>query len=274
MNALQRRLHRHGWAVVDLLGDRAVARARSIVEQIGLEPDHGFYASPAHDWGEAARATHDALRHAVTSSASRLLPAHRIFLAGVTSKGSRSATTVPLHQDWTYTDERKERAIFLWCPLVDVDQQTGSLSLVTGSHRWSDGIRPSRSHEAAGSIQELLRPLSIATRLRAGQAIAFDPATIHGSGPNTSDQLRPALTLALVPSEARLVHFHELPDGSLRGYCVDDDFYTTNEYGREPEDAPGFPVYRSCVSESELRLAALAQQTRAGRRRLMDSPQG
>lgn len=265
---LSRRVRRDGWTVVDLLDERTVALAHGIVERIQLEPDHGFYASPAHDWGEAATTTSGALEQVVAEPAARLLPAHSVFLAGVTSKGANSSTTVPLHQDWTYTDERRERVVFLWCPLVDVDERTGSLSLIPGSHRWSDGIRPSRLHEAAGSIQQALQPLAVSTRVRAGQAIAFDPATLHGSGPNHSDRLRPAITLALAPSGAQLVHFHESADGEVRGFCVDRDFFTAHEYGAPPTGAAEFPVYGPVVSEAELRRRATAQgRPRTGWRR-------
>lgn len=241
--------------------------ARRVVDEICLDPHHGFYASPAHDWGESASATGDELTQVVAGPAARILPAHDLFLAGVTSKGASSTTTVPLHQDWTYTDERRERVVFLWCPLVDVEERTGSLSVIPGSHRWSDGIRPSRLHEAAGSIQALLQPLAVSTRLRAGQAIAFDPAVLHGSGPNHSDRLRPAITMALAPADAQLVHFHQAADGEVRGFCVDRDFFTAHEYGAPPTGAAEFPVYGPVVSEAELRRRATRRRHRTGWRR-------
>src|SRR6185436_576497 len=100
---------------------------------------------------------------------------------------------------WTYTDERRARPVFFWCPLVDAGPENGGLAVVPGSHRWLTGIRPSRSVEATEAVRDEIAALAVDLTLRAGQAVAFDPALLHGSGPNPTDEPRPAFTVAVVP---------------------------------------------------------------------------
>ena len=95
--------------------------------------------------------------------------------------------------------------------------------------------------------------------------IAFDPATLHGSGPNHSGSSRPAITLAFAPAGAQLVHFHEAPDGHVRGFHVDRRFFTAHEYGALPTGAAEFPVYTSVVTEAQLHRAAAARTRTATR---------
>jgi ectoine hydroxylase-related dioxygenase (phytanoyl-CoA dioxygenase family) len=163
-----------GWVVVDLLEPAELAQVGERIERLGLPEDHGFYASPAMAWGTVATSVSDAIRSIVEPAVARHLPHVRTFLAGVTSKGAGSPTPIPYHQDWTYCDERRWRATFFWCPLVDVDDGSGCLRVVPGSHRWSDGIRPSREREASQDLQGALERASIPVPLAAGQAIAFD----------------------------------------------------------------------------------------------------
>ena len=256
---------RSGWTVVDLLDSAEVRTATEVWHGLGLESEHEFFATPAMAWGDAAQAVDRKLRELISPAAKRVLPNFRAFFGATTSKGARSTTVIPFHQDWTYTDERTTRAVFLWCPLVDVDGDNGALRVVPGSHQWSEAIRPSRITEASTGFQDELKAVSQLIPLRAGQALAFDPATFHGSGPNLTDSQRPALTLAFVEDGAQLVHFHERAHGELEGFQVDDAFFTQNPYRTRPCGYPAFKPDRRATTADDLRSALNAHV--AARRR-------
>lgn len=243
---------RDGFAVVDLLDDAGVARALEVVAGAALAPDHDFYASPALSWGPVAAAIDQQLKDIAAPTTRRLLPDHRAFLAGITSKGASSTRTIKFHQDWTYTDERRWRVVFLWCPLVDVDATNAALCVVPGSHRWSDHIRPSREQEATEHFQERLAERAVCIPLRAGQALAFDPAALHGSGTNHTDRPRPAFTMAYAPVDAPLVHFHLDPTGDLTGYAVDAAFFTEHPYRTRPSGYPAVTPHAPALTEATL----------------------
>jgi hypothetical protein len=248
-----------GWAVVDLLDADAVQDALALVEAADLDPQHGFFASPAMAWGPVARDLDQRIKALVAPPAEALLPGRRPFMAAITSKGAGSADAIPFHQDWTYTDERRSRVCFLWCPLVDVDEGNGGLRVVPGSHRWSTRLRPSRAREASLALEEDLAARSVPVPLRAGQALAFDPATFHGSGPNRSDRPRPALTVAFVEAAEPLLHFHQGPDDLLEGFVVDDRFFTENAYRTRPDGYPVVPPHAPVLTEDDL-VAAMENE--------------
>ncbi|HWJ64783.1 MAG TPA: phytanoyl-CoA dioxygenase family protein [Acidimicrobiales bacterium] len=225
-----------GYAVIDgALSRRSVRRIASMLRRFDVPDDHGFFASPVHAHGDVAAGFDRDVKRLAQRRWRRVVPGHRPFMVAVTSKGARSTTPIKYHQDWTYTDEREHRPVFLWCPLVDVGEDTGALRVVPGSHRWTSAIRPSRHIEVTEAFQDELDRRSVPVPLRAGQALAFDPALCHGSKANQGDSRRPAITVAFAPTGAQLVHFHLDGDGLLSGYEVDDAFFTTNPYGTAPE---------------------------------------
>ncbi len=243
---------RDGWTVVDLRDEAASAAALRVIDEVGLEPDHPFFASPAMSWGAVAGAVDRDLKAIVKPASDQLLPGHRAFMAGITSKGARSTMPIPFHQDWTYTDERVHRVVFLWTALVDTEPANGGLWAVSGSHRWSTNIRPSRDGEATHHLQDEFAARAEPVRMRAGQAVVFDPAVVHGSGPNTTDQLRPAFTMAFVPDGVPLLHFHEHPDGRLEGLEVDDAFFTQNPYRSRPVGYPPAEPFARALTDRDL----------------------
>lgn len=254
-NGLARTVAADGWAVIDLLDPAAIVGVRGIIDAVDLDRAHGFYASPAASWGALARSIDRELKDTVAPHAARVLPGMQPFLAGITSKGARSDSVISFHQDWTYTDERSWRVVFLWCPLVDVSERNGALRVVPGSHRWSADIRPSRSVEVTEGLQQQLLERSTCVNLRAGQALAFDPATLHGSGPNETDEVRPAFTMAFTDPAAQLLHFHLGEDGRLEGFVVDEAFFTEHPYRTRPTRYVSCPPHASALTEATLRAA-------------------
>lgn len=252
----------HGWTTTDLLDPRRLDMARRLVDEVELDPEHPFFASPAQAWGSVARQLSLRLADLVEPVVRELLPEHRVFLAGLTTKGARRGACIPYHQDWTYTDERRSRVVFLWCPLVDTDPGNGGLAVVPGSHRWSANIRPSRAAEPAEQFQAELHARSVPVTLAAGTAVAFDPGVFHGSAPNESSDPRPAFTVALVPRGEGLVHFHQADGGPLEGYCVDDEFFTINPYRSRPEGYARCEPWAPALEVEDLRSALFAGSVR------------
>ena len=248
---VQRSLRRDGFAVVDLLGPAQVEACQRAVDDLAVEPDHGFFVTVYDVWGAVARDFDQRLRQVVAPGVARVLPGFEPFLVAATTKGARSPQPVKFHQDWTYTDERTTPTVFAWCPLVDVDEARGCLHVVPGSHRWSDGLRPSRTLEPTEHLQTEFAEHGQAVPLRAGQAVLFYPSTVHGSGPNPSGQHRPAVTIASAPTGSTFVHFHLADDGTVTGYDVDDSFFTTNPYGTAPAGRPRVEPWAPVVAEAD-----------------------
>jgi len=252
-----------GYTIVELAGADERRALEGLIDRFATDPHHGFFASPYHANGPEARRFDLAAREVLGNRLTELLPDHVPFLAGVTSKGGRDGAAVRFHHDWTYTDERRARVVFFWCPLTDVGPENGGLAVVPGSHRWLSGIRPSRTLEATEELQTEIAALAVDLRLRAGQAIAFDPACLHGSGPNPTPSPRPAFTIAVAPRDEPLLHFHLDEAGHLSGAVVDDAYFTLHPYRAAPVGRPPYPPWTAEVTEADVR-DALARAGAAG----------
>lgn len=257
-----------GFTTHRLIGEPALGALRAIVSSLEVEAMGRFVASPAHVWGERAAALQrECLPHLVDALDSAV-PGHRPFLVAATVKGPGGGP-VEFHQDWTYTDERVARPVFLWIPLVDVDERNGVLGAVAGSHLCApETIRPSRGVHAPQFAPE--RMAAFAARatwqpLRAGEAMVFDPATLHASGPNRTDEFRPAITVALVPEGVDLVHFCQDEAGALTGFGVEDAFFVDNDYGTPPDRTPDLEPWWRAITDADFdRLVAAPPTVASG----------
>jgi len=115
---------------------------------------------------------------------------------------------------------------------------------VPGSHRAIHGLRGSGDFPSPveGIEAELLARHAVPVPLTAGEALVYDAALVHGSGPNRSGRPRPVAAVAVAPATAPLVHFHREGDGPVEGYAIDADYYTAQDFGTRPHGyAPYVP---------------------------------
>jgi len=148
---------------------------------------------------------------------------------------------VPLHQDWSFVDETEFYSIAVWCPLIDVNSDNGSLFVVPRTHRMSTNLRPSPSFpDAFSEVRHLLQQRVIEVPVFAGEAICFDSAVLHASPENVSGEDRPVLTFGLTHQAAQLRHYfaperiNQTNHNLLEEFVVDADFFAQHERGMRP----------------------------------------
>lgn len=128
--------------------------------------------------------------------AARLIggPAHR-YLPFTAVKAGGGGGTMHFHQDNNYTrHDPALGSINLWVALGDMTPENGCLQVVPGSHRAQLDSRSSDDGDTHRQVDvDPLRCLPI--RMRPGDAVAFSRWTVHGSGPNVTDQPRVAYAL-------------------------------------------------------------------------------
>ncbi|MEM6393677.1 MAG: phytanoyl-CoA dioxygenase family protein [Planctomycetota bacterium] len=122
-------------------------------------------------------------------------PAH-VYLPFTAVKAGGGGGMFHFHQDNNYTNhEPALGSINIWVALVDMSPDNGCLQVVPRSHK--DGQLASHNSDDGDGHQQLeVDPLTcLPVRMRAGDAVAFTRWTVHGSGPNTTDQARVAYAL-------------------------------------------------------------------------------
>jgi hypothetical protein len=134
---------------------------------------------------------------------------------------------VPLHQNWSFADEKKCCTVSVWCPLVDATISNGTLQVVPGSHKRFGEVRgPMVPWELENIKQEIIEKHLVPIEIPAGYAVVLDDSIVHYSAINKTNDLRLAIQLICIPEELPSWHYHK-PNGSEKVDIleVDKDFY-------------------------------------------------
>jgi len=157
------------------------------------------------------------------------------------------------HQDSSLVDERRWPGIYAWMPLVDTDEHNGGLQVVPGSHRFGNLQRTLNVPWQFAGLEEAFRPWSVPLTVPAGGIVLFDSATVHGSPPNQSDQIRVALNSFGRPAGAALMHYYQdgqTTPGMVEAFEIEPSFL----YGDDITVRPG-PQHRA-IGEQPHRVFA------------------
>lgn len=167
-------------------------------------------------------------------------------------------TGVPdcFHADATCVDERAgARGYRMWLALQDVTADQGGLEVVPGSHRVRTGIRGWGVEPAWLAHEEVLAARAVPIALRAGEALVFEPALVHRSGPNRSDVARVAVSVLLVEPDEPLCVFRRRDDHSAERVAIDASFFSDGTYN-DLDDLPGGEIV--AIDDPQLSPSALA----------------
>jgi hypothetical protein len=166
---------------------------------------------------------------------------------------------VPLHQNWSFADEKSCSTVSIWCPLVDATVENGTLQVVPGSHKRFGEVRgpmvPWELENIRGEIiAKYLKPIEIP----AGYAVVLDDSIVHYSAINTTNDLRLAIQLICIPSEFPSWHYFKNPntEDKVEILEVDKDFYMEFNPWKLPENAKKVnevEYINSYISESEFK---------------------
>jgi len=242
-NALEGQFREQGYLVVDLLDPVACAELRTAYDDLdhgdqwASEFAPGFHTTMYDPRLEYRRQVHSLIDRAMSSTLRTLLVDHRICLANFTVK-LPGGEPVPGHLDWNFVDEAVASSATVWCALEDVAEEQGALTVIPGSHRHVDFIRPvnvrdyDRHTSVAGGDQ-------VPVPVRAGQAIVLDNRTVHGSAANRSDRTRVAAAAVVAPRSVPLQHYWIDDDDELVRLVVEPEFFLYYQIGQDPTATNG-----------------------------------
>lgn len=213
----QKELMQKGYTKVQLLTDEEVAYV--VNELSKLTPDDRFaptgneYGSTFHftfiDTNKDYRQkTNDLLSELFAPHIKRLLVDYTILTCNFYVKPSGRGQ-LHVHQNWNMTAKKNDTSLTVWCPLIDVDEQNGTLYVVEGSHKIVPNIETYNTtpffYNFCNSIMERhSKPM----RLKAGEGLIFDDSLIHWSADNKSSVPRYVAQALCVPQEATPVFYY------------------------------------------------------------------
>jgi hypothetical protein len=154
------------------------------------------------------------------------------------------ADEVPIHQNPSFVDEPDFKSVSIWIPLQDVRKENGTVGVLKGSHNKFNRMRSGNMpHEdvfakVAKSLEEkYFEPIN----LKAGEIAVLDDSIIHWSYPNTSDEVRIAVQLIMVPKNTQHIYYYYNEDGEkpvMDLFEVDKNFFFNFNCKAMPTDLP------------------------------------
>lgn len=236
---LETRFREFGFVVTEFFTDEEVERLRVEIEE--MMPPAGGFSTSVEIVDEGYRtAVHSWLTRWFADRSAKLLVDHDMNLTAVAVKWPGADGEKPIHQDWTFSDESRFRAVNVWVPLVDTNWTNGSLAVLPRSHMVLDRLRPAPSfpdgyHDPLDDLR--MEDLDV-IELQAGQAIAFDLALVHGSPANQTSDPRRVVAANFLPRTAN-AHFHYCSDGGwgIDRYDLRDmSFFTRFDFRERPTE--------------------------------------
>lgn len=170
-------------------------------------------------------------------------------------KGTAGNSNVGIHQDLTSVNEELYDAATLWIPLNHSIKQNGAIGFLRGSQNLFRGFRAHTADQYQfQQVEKFILKNATVFKTKLGQALIFDPATIHYSPPNKSKEPRLSIALSIVHKDApiQLGFVDKVKDpNTMEVYDVPDDFYYKyDDFNKERQERPFFGVLRGRTTNS------------------------
>lgn len=171
----------------------------------------GFYTSTCIEDNDYRNFCNNTIKDIVTENKiNQYLEGYRVFYTNYINKTPNSNSEVVLHTDWSIMDEKLYNPFKIWIPLIDVNINNGTFSLVKGSHKFTNKHRGFGANEYYTAYsKELIENNLNYLEYNAGQALFYHPGTLHYSPPNKSKYNRPAILISLYPNNVDAILFYK-----------------------------------------------------------------
>ncbi|HHG85354.1 MAG TPA: hypothetical protein ENJ82_11465 [Bacteroidetes bacterium] len=246
---LQAQFERDGFLRLPMLDGEAVSHLRNLYFQLHAEdPPQGFYSSTF----SLDLAFKQGISEAIERACEPVIKANFgevIHLGGsFLRKAPGEAGRMPIHHDWTMTDDPRRYTATIWVPLQDVNAENGALKVLPGSHRFSNVVHSPCIPLIFNGVRDVWEAKMQTVEMKAGEGLLFFHNLLHSSHLNMSSEPRLALTYGLAPAGTSLYfYYREAGDapGRMERFAVKEDFFMNYpEPGTRPKvgKSEGFVV--------------------------------
>ena len=199
---IEQQFTRDGYVVMPMLDAAEVETLRRLyLEAVPTLPSDFYSTAFLPDCPERRKMT-EGMQAVLEPYISRVMPGYVMHSRGYISKaGGPNQGPLRLHQDYSFVDHSKHRAVHLWIPLIDVDETNGCLTVIPKTHHLVNHISAMIDNPSPyDPVRKILaEECTLTVPMKAGEAAFFDQRLYHGSAPNTNPDIRIALAVALLP---------------------------------------------------------------------------
>lgn len=212
---LQSKFEKDGFIKIPLLTKAEVNELMAAYKTVADEHERINipYITTSHSNDAALITRVDAMLQSVMAPAiSRHLANYNLLFGNYLVKMPVAKSETSPHQDITFVDESKHLSVNIWVALQDTNKENGCMYLLKGSHAFMDTLRPTHDYKwCYENVVDEIKQNSESYPMKAGEAIIFNHAVVHGSFSNETNMPRVAAVIAAYQNDAELLHFY-LPD--------------------------------------------------------------
>lgn len=226
-------LQKDGYVVIPFLNAEEIKILTNFFYANHPQLPEGMYASShAPDFSFRQKMNEEITRvckRAVDVTFQNATPLGATFM--VKSKGEHGS--LHPHQDWSIVDESQFNSYNIWLPLVDVNEENGTLLILPDSHSMLNNTRglniPSSFENVEKDVWQYLVPLN----MKAGEALVYDHRLLHASGINKTNTPRLVIVYGLIPADAGMRYYFGR-NGMIEEYECAPDFYFSQQINEGP----------------------------------------
>lgn len=222
----QKLLKQVGYFIDEFLNDEEIQFCKQIFQSNFANHQDVFYSSSFHEDFSLKKKVSDEILAKLSSKIEAKFSDYKLLGVSFLEKKANQNNPLPIHQDWTVTDEERFGSFTIWIPLDDTTKNNGALRVIDGSHQIENNFRapslPVSFDKHRANFEKYLKTLAIPK----GNAFVFNQKLMHASWPNSSNDNRLALTIGLVPKDADLfMLYYDASKKQINKYAMPDDLF-------------------------------------------------
>lgn len=222
----QKLLKQVGYFIDEFLNDEEVQFCKQIFQSNFANHQDVFYSSSFHQDFSLKKKVSDQILAKLSTKIEARFSDFKLLGVSFLEKKANQNNPLPIHQDWTVTDEEKFGSFTIWIPLDDTTKNNGALRVIDGSHQIENNFRapslPVAFDKHRANFEKYLKTLAIPN----GNAFVFNQKLMHASWSNSSNENRLALTIGLVPKDADLfMLYYDAAKKQINKYEMPDDLF-------------------------------------------------
>ncbi|HNF47905.1 MAG TPA: phytanoyl-CoA dioxygenase family protein [Chitinophagales bacterium] len=223
---LQQHLSVNGYFTIPFVNNEIIQQLKEIYQKNFDDTLTPFYSTSFHPDVDLKKRINEEVLNLIQADVEQLFSDFTILGTSFLKKKSNQENPLPLHQDWTVTDEEKYGSFTIWIPLQDTDEQNGAIRIIPGSHLIDTQLRAPSLPVSFEKDRALFDKHLQTLPLKAGEAFVFNQKLMHASFGNSSSTDRLALTIGLIPKNAPLfMLYYDKQARKVKRYSMPDDMF-------------------------------------------------
>lgn len=264
----QTQFERDGYIILPFYSDNEIQELKALYKRLHPKDEKGFFPSTfSSDKNYRVEADKE-IRRLCERSILQYFQDIKVICGCFIVKSPVPESAMCVHQDMTLVDESKYTGINIWVPLIDLNDENGTLEVLPKSHRIFPTYRSSTIPEFFAECSQDIKPYMTKVYPKAGEAVIFDQSIIHYSKANASKDVRIVTNTYLTHKEAKFqtCYWEKGYGNKVELFEQSETFMTDFEqFGQNIHSRPKVGVSKGLIEYSFPKIDARSLETLYGK---------